>query len=538
MVDAWRVDRFEREAEAQRVAAVHRYHLLGGTSVDGPRTAPGTAAGTQEQIDAVARVAAAVAGVPTAAVNLIDERSQCSIGVAGAPRGAIARRESLCATHFTAGEPVHVPDASREPRYAGNPWVDGRLGSVRSYTSVPLISPDGHALGTLCALDSEPRQLSAEQLARLGDLAGVLVALFERHRQAALNAQLAADAEHQRAEAEEQRALAQALVAREQRRAEQLAALAHASRAVASAEDPREAICAAARDLAGADAAYLMQPERGPDGHGRLVATAAVGFAEHAALSVDLTAGRALPLRAFRGARQVFVADVTAHPDADPALVEASGTVSGLWQPVLLRAGACTGVLGVVWRRRVPALEEALASVLHTLAGQAAHTIERAELLAQLRRASERDPLTGVGNRRHWNQVAAREVSDAEDSGRPVTFALIDLDHFKAYNDAYGHPAGDDLLREFAGAALQQLREGDTLARWGGEEFALALPGRTVGQARAVAERIRAAVPHAQTATIGLAAWTPGTSASTVLARADAALYRGKRQGRDTTVVA
>ncbi|NAZ86521.1 sensor domain-containing diguanylate cyclase [Kineococcus indalonis] len=520
-------------AEAQREAAVHRYGLLG----DGRG---GAGAGlaevdevdeVDEQIDAVVRVAAAVAGVRSAAVNLIDARSQCTVSATGGPTGRIPRSQSLCATHFTAGEAVHVPDARREARYADNPWVDGRHGSVRSYTSIPLVSPDGHALGTLCALDAEPRELSDEQLARLGDLAGVVVALFERRRQAVLNARLAV-------EAEQQRALAQSLVEREQRRAEQLAALARATRAVATAEDPRTAVCAAARELAGADAAYLLQPGTGPDGRGRLLSTASVGLAAGTRLRLDLDGGRALPLSAFRSARPLFVADVAGHPDADPALVESSGTVSGLWQPVLLRDGSCTGVLGVVWRHRLEELEATPAAMLHTLAGQAAHALERTELLTRLQHASERDPLTGVGNRRHWNRVAAREVEAAESAGRPVTFALIDLDHFKAYNDAYGHLAGDDLLREFAAAATAQLREEDTLARWGGEEFALALPGRTLSQARTVAERIRAAVPHAQTATVGLAQWLPGTSAATVLARADAALYRGKRDGRDTTVSA
>nr|WP_240896789.1 sensor domain-containing diguanylate cyclase [Kineococcus vitellinus] len=489
-------------------------------------------------MDAVTRLAAAVAGVPVATVNLIAEHTQHSISVAGAARATITRQESLCATHFTAGRSVHVPDLRTHPRYAEHPWVDGRAGAIRSYTSIPLLSPDGHALGTLCTLDSAPRRLSAEQLARLEDLAAVVVALLERHRHAVVNARLAAEAEAQRAQA-------QALVAREQHRAQQLTALARAAQALSTAEDPRTAICTSARELAGADAAYLVQPDAAAGapagGAGQLVATAAVGFDEHTRLRLDLNldqASGALPLSTFHSARQVFVADVGAHPEAAAELSELSGTVSGVWQPVLLPDGSAVGVLGVIWRRRVAQLDATLSSMLHTLAAQAAHVIERAELLARLREASERDALTGVGNRRQWEQVAGAEVERARRTGAPLTFALIDLDHFKAYNDAYGHPAGDDLLREFAAAASAQLRGGDTLSRWGGEEFALALPGSTVQQAREVAERIRAAVPHAQSATIGLAQWHPGDSAAAVLARADGALYRGKQSGRDTTVSA
>ncbi|WP_157873418.1 diguanylate cyclase domain-containing protein [Kineococcus radiotolerans] len=571
------VDRAE-EAETQRLTALRSYHLLDhrsepasallpsspGQDAEDP-TAPrsavrtgapagtGTTAGSGAavaagpvsgaEIDAITRLAAAIAGVPFASVNLIDEHHQHPLSSTGTPPAPparpIPRTQSLCATHFSAGEPVHVPDLSRDPRYADHPWVDGRLGALRSYTSVPLLSPDGHALGTLCATDLVPRRLDEERLARLCDLAAVLVALFERHRDAVLHAHLAA-------EAEAQRALAQSLMAEQQHRAQQLTQLARASSALATAEDPRTAICHAARRLTDADGVYLLQP----DGHGRLVSTAVVGFPDGGdrapdpdshrdpLLDLDLTRERGLPLATFRSGKQRFVADVAAHPDADPALVETLGTVSGAWQPILLRAGTCTGVLGIVWRHRREDLDATLAWALHTLAREAAHTLERADLLAQLTEASRRDPLTGVGNRRHWDEVAAREVGRAERSGDPLTFALIDLDHFKAYNDAYGHLIGDDLLREFAAAAGAQLRPGDTIARWGGEEFALALPGCDLEQARDVADRIRAVVPHAQTATAGLAQWTPGASAATVLARADAALYRGKEAGRDTTATA
>ena len=95
-----------------------------------------------------------------------------------------------------------MPDARREPAYADNPWVDGRLGSVRCYASVPLINPDGFTLGTLCVFDVVERSLTDEQLARLQDLGTALVALFERRRQARFNAELAVEAQNQRAQLE------------------------------------------------------------------------------------------------------------------------------------------------------------------------------------------------------------------------------------------------------------------------------------------------------------------------------------------------
>ena len=539
------------------MTALHSYHLLDHPSqhplaerleespeqdATSPVSKTGTAA--DAQIDAITRLAATITGCPHASVNLIDEHHQHSLSSVGPLSGIdaslqpIPRTQSLCATHFTHQSLVHVPDLSRDPRYADHPYVDGRLAALRCYTSIPLISPDGHALGTLCTIDVIPRRLYEEQLARLSDLAGVLVALFERHRDAVANARLAA-------EAETQRALAQSLMAQQQHRAQQLAQLARASSTLATADDPRTAICHAARQLADADGVYLLQP----DGHGHLVSTAVVGFTRDSPsdldsdpglnlrldLTLDLTQERGLPLSAFRSGKQQFVVDVATHPDADPVLIEISGTVSGAWQPIHLRGGTCTGVLGIIWRQRREELDATLAWALHTLAREAAHTLERADLLTQLTEASERDSLTGVGNRRYWDQAAAREIDRAQRSGDPLTFALIDLDHFKAYNDAYGHLIGDDLLRAFATAAGAQLRPQDTIARWGGEEFALALPGCDLEAARDVVDRIRAVVPHDQTATVGLAQWTPAASAATVLARADAALYRGKRAGRNTT---
>ncbi|WP_432482891.1 GGDEF domain-containing protein [Kineococcus esterisolvens] len=230
--------------------------------------------------------------------------------------------------------------------------------------------------------------------------------------------------------------------------------------------------------------------------------------------------------------------DVPAHPRASRAVVEACGTVSAVWQPVLLRGCEPVGVLAVVWRRPVRALAPGVAATLATLAGEAAHAVERADLMTRLERAAEHDALTGLPNRRRWDEVAASEVARAARTGAPLTFALLDLDLFKRYNDTLGHLAGDELLRDFAAAAAAQLREVDTLARWGGEEFVLALPGCDALGAVAVADRIRAVVPHGQSCTVGVAQWVPGWSPAQVLAAADAAMYRGKLAGRDATVAA
>jgi len=176
-----RTDATVSAQERERLAALHEYRLL-----DAP---------ADDELEAVVRVAAMVAGVPTATLNLIDENRQCQLTTTGFTGGDSPRSDSMCAVRFEAGEFVHVPDASRDPAYARNPWVTGLLADVRFYASAPLVTPQGHALGTLCVFDSRPHELTGEQIERLTDLAGVVLALFERRRQARINARMAAEAE-------------------------------------------------------------------------------------------------------------------------------------------------------------------------------------------------------------------------------------------------------------------------------------------------------------------------------------------------------
>jgi diguanylate cyclase (GGDEF)-like protein len=118
-------------------------------------------------------------------------------------------------------------------------------------------------------------------------------------------------------------------------------------------------------------------------------------------------------------------------------------------------------------------------------------------------------------------------------SGQPLTLALADLDHFKAFNDAHGHEAGDVLLKDFSRITSTLLRDVDVVARWGGEEFAIALPGSDETAAKVALDRLRQAVPDDQTCSFGIARWDGSESITACLARADAALYRAKAAGRD-----
>ena len=167
---------------------------------------------------------------------------------------------------------------------------------------------------------------------------------------------------------------------------------------------------------------------------------------------------------------------------------------------------------------------------------------------AALERLTVTDTLTNLPNRRALLQRVDDALAHAERAREPVSLALIDIDYFKTINDAHGHPAGDVVLRHFAGQLRDLVRRSDTVARLGGEEFGLLMPDTDERGARELCERIRRRVAEtplplpgadqALTVSIGLAAVGPGEAASfnTLYVRADQALYEGKHGGRDQVV--
>ncbi|GAA0556923.1 hypothetical protein GCM10010172_44820 [Paractinoplanes ferrugineus] len=167
---------------------------------------------------------------------------------------------------------------------------------------------------------------------------------------------------------------------------------------------------------------------------------------------------------------------------------------------------------------------------------QLVREIERqAARVAELARLDE---LTGLPNRRAWNDELPRALDFARRGGRPVSVAVLDLDMFKRYNDAYGHPAGDRLLKEAAAAWHSALRKVDLLARYGGEEFVVLLPDAGPDEARDVLDRALRATPSGQTFSAGVAVWDQAESADELIQRADEALYQAKAAGRNRITAA
>ncbi len=298
-------------------------------------------------------------------------------------------------------------------------------------------------------------------------------------------------------------------------------AITHVARNVSLGTDARQLACEAAVASTDATLATLVEP-RG----GSFVITGSAGVALDAA-----TLGSVQPdasLTAHRAGRRIFIPDVSAEPGVASVIVKATGIVSSVFEPIL-RDGRSVGVLSISWATRREHLDAKTLAVIQFLAAEAGAAIERADLLLQLDGQARSDPLTSLPNRRVWDETLARATEEAA----PFCVAMIDIDHFKRFNDHHGHAAGDRLLRGCALAWKSRLTHGDTLARVGGEEFAALLPDRSLAAASDLLEQLRGATPLGATASVGVAQWQPGESASAVLARADAALYRAKDTGRN-----
>ena len=171
------------------------------------------------------------------------------------------------------------------------------------------------------------------------------------------------------------------------------------------------------------------------------------------------------------------------------------------------------------------------------------------QLRATLSALATRDPLTGLANRRHLDESFNRERALAESRKTPLAALMIDIDHFKRFNDEHGHDAGDMVMQHVAHTLMAHASEGDLACRYGGEEFTLLMPGADAEQAAARAEAIRltirkVALAHRGrslppvTVSIGVAAFPEQSDAASLLSVADGALLAAKAAGRDRVVVA
>ena len=166
--------------------------------------------------------------------------------------------------------------------------------------------------------------------------------------------------------------------------------------------------------------------------------------------------------------------------------------------------------------------------------------------IESLRDAAIIDPLTGCYNRREFENQLKKNMANAARHNSSLSVFMFDLDHFKDINDRYGHPAGDQVLKEISAAVGGNIRKGDILARYGGEEFIAILPGTGLQKAKELAERLRERISRLEiknadrtvnvTASFGVAEMNPGSTMDRLVADADAMLYKAKKNGRNTVM--
>jgi diguanylate cyclase (GGDEF)-like protein len=224
-----------------------------------------------------------------------------------------------------------------------------------------------------------------------------------------------------------------------------------------------------------------------------------------------------------------------AHGDQNPITVEVG----------LIRCSGAILMLGAPEQRHDAEVQTELLKLTNDLSVMMRETArmnrELKEANDTIERRTRMDTLTGLANRRTLDEVFQREIARAERLGECLSVIMADLDDFKSINDQFGHVIGDQVLARAAAVFGNQVRPHDLAARYGGEEFILLLPGISIDDAIAIAERIRKGVaeikvpgcPQQITVSLGVTSWITDEAPETLVARADAALYSAKRTGRN-----
>jgi diguanylate cyclase (GGDEF)-like protein len=439
--------------------------------------------------------------------RIVDARNGGSVGLRS--NLAIPLGDAFCSHMAEDRAPRLCNAVGRHPVYRELPMQE-QIGA-RAYLGVPLELSDGTRVGSLAALRHSVTGFTDvdEQLFLM--LARVLASELER-------------------ESNERDLRRFNDLLRDQARG--MGAVGRVARALAAGEDARTAVCEAAREVAGAPVAFLLEPA------GREFVSTAMAGVEIAPVTIQARGeAPAGPGRAFTSKETYFVADARTHPALAAPLVEATNARSAVFEPVL-RDGDVAGVLIVVWQVPLEELPDAPAGVLRLLAAQAAVAIEHATLRSRMGALALSDSLTGLVTRRVWEEEVPRELARARRAESPLALGVIDLDHMSAFNMVRGEREGDRLLKETAARWRGELREVDLLARLGGTEFGILLPSCGLGEAVDVLDRVRAATPRGQTASAGVARWDGEEPAELLLVRAQDALATAKEAGRNLTIAA
>lgn len=448
--------------------------------------------------DDAVNLAAAICGTPISLITLLDGRRQWFKARAGMAACETPQEYAFCSHAIRGREIFIVKDALTDPRFRDNPLVTGEP-FIRFYAGVPLVTAEGHALGTLCVIDTVPRELTAQQKTALTLLARQVFNQMKARNQ--------------------MRGMKQTLVE----------------------------TSLLQRQMAGNNDLFQTFMDNGPmvafvkDAEGRLLYYNRL-FAERFKITREDWLGkddfqiwprefaekfRATDLSVLKSGSPVVAEEISPGPNGVPScwrsykfpFITSSGD--------RLLAGIALDVS--IEKRAEIALKE---------------SHERLELAnEQLRELSITDALTGIRNRRAFDEYLEQCIAVAGRYGFDLSMLLLDVDDFKSFNDTFGHEEGDEVLRSLSDLLVQEARSTDLVCRYGGEEFAVLLPNTGLDQALLLADRIRHSVATARwrrravTVSVGVCALgTCLTEESSFVHQADLALYRAKALGKNRVV--
>jgi diguanylate cyclase (GGDEF)-like protein len=302
-----------------------------------------------------------------------------------------------------------------------------------------------------------------------------------------------------------------------------------------------------AQELVSFESAAILRTD---DAETRYVVEAATGWAREFKGREVALAERTWSAWVLRSAQEPYVLDDLAEAETRMPLIvldEGGGRAESLLAVPLRSANTSLGALILTGRRG--SFDATANRVLKILASQTAAVLKTIWLVEQRTELAVRDGLTGLYNRRSFNDSLARSIAREARSGGRLALLLFDLDHFKKINDSHGHPAGDEALRRASRILEASLRRGDLAARYGGEEFTAILPGADEEGGVRQAERVRLAIAKEpllfegarieMRASFGVAVWPEaGGDAQALVDAADRALYAAKEGGRNRVVAA
>jgi diguanylate cyclase (GGDEF)-like protein/PAS domain S-box-containing protein len=474
--------------ETKRLEALRRLDLLD--------TEP------EPEFDELVNLAAAICGTPISLITLLDERRQwfkASVGLEeiGLKVKETPREFSFCVYSILQSGIFVVEDTAADKRFAGNPFVTGEP-YIRFYAGMPVVSPDGYAMGTLCVMDREPRRLTEVQM----DMLAMLARQVNAHMELRL-----------------QRRQLEAALAEVERSRHELLSSEERFRTFMN----NSPFASYMKDM---DGRFVFYSQR---------------FADHFGISPIAWLGKTdfeiWPEEQAQAIRQTDIEVLMA------------GRLQIIEEQVQDKAGNLSH-----WRTyKFPCVSTRGTTLLAGVAVDETESIAREDALhrtqAELQSANTllkqlvvTDALTGLGNRRVLEDRLAGEMSAAR-RGRKLALLMLDIDHFKLRNDTFGHQDGDTVLRQM-GDLLRRLVRGNEIAvRYGGEEMAVLMPNATEDEAAGLAKRLLRAIratPWAHqpvTVSIGVAeCMKADMTGEDFISAADAALYAAKAAGRDRFV--